>query len=168
MKALVAVEVQLPGDFLFLYSKSNGVQYQIDRLGCSRFVSYNTVVEQIPDHGKIQDSLFGVDVGDICDPFTVGAFCVEFSIQQIFILVYLLTQLFPLSAPADFRQQTVTFHKSEDGFRILVAAVLVQPELHSAIAVEDSCDSRFCPARAAFCDSRRYSYTVSVDLQSDL
>ena len=32
-------------------------------------------------------------------------------------------------------QQAVAFHKSEDGFGILVAAVLVQPELHSAIAV---------------------------------
>lgn len=79
--------------------------------------------------------MLGVDVGDICDPFAVGSFCVEFSVQQIFILVYLLFQLFPLSAPADFRQQTVAFHKSEDGFGILVAAVLVQPELHSAIAV---------------------------------
>ena len=68
-------------------------------------------------------------------PFAVGSFCVEFSVQQIFILVYLLLQLFPLSAPADFRQQTVAFHKSEDGFGILVVAVLVQPELHSAIAV---------------------------------
>ena len=74
-------------------------------------------------------------LGDICDPFAVGSFCVEFSVQQIFILVYLLLQLFPLSAPADFRQQAVAFHKSEDGFGILVAAVLVQPELHSAIAV---------------------------------
>lgn len=79
--------------------------------------------------------MLGVDIGDICDPFAVGSFCVEFSVQQIFILVYLLPQLLSLSAPADFRQQAVAFHKSEDGFGILVAAVLVQPELHSAIAV---------------------------------
>lgn len=135
MKALVAVELQLPGDFLFLYSKSNGIQHQIDCLRSGGFVSHNTVVVQIPDHGKVQDSLLGVDVGDICDPFTVGPFCAEFSVQQIFILVHLLPQLFPLSAPADFRQQTVAFHEFEDGFGILLAAVLVQPELHPAIAV---------------------------------
>ena len=135
MKALVAVELQLPSDFLFLYSKANGIQHQVDCLRSCSFVGHDTVVVQIPDHGKVQDSLLGVDVGDICDPFTVGSFCVEFSVEQIFILVYLLSQLFPLSAPADFGQQTVAFHKSEDGFGILVAAVLVQPELHSAIAV---------------------------------
>ena len=67
--------------------------------------------------------------------FTQNLGVTQFSVQQIFILVYLLPQLFPLSAPADFRQQAVAFHKSEDGFGILVAAVLVQPELHSAIAV---------------------------------
>ena len=104
MKALVAVELQLCGDFLFLYSKSNGIQHQIDCLRSRGLVGHNAVVIQIPDHRKVQDSLLGVDVGDICDPFTIGVFCVEFSVQQIFILVHLLSQVLPLSAPADFGQ----------------------------------------------------------------
>ena len=74
MKPLVAVEAQLPSDFLFLYGKANGIQHQIDRLGTCSFVGNNAIVIQIPNHGQVQNALFRMDVRDIRDPFAVGPF----------------------------------------------------------------------------------------------
>ena len=62
LKALVAVELQLCSDplFLFPHGKSNGVQHQIHRLLCSGLISHDAVVIEIPDNGQIQYTLLGV------------------------------------------------------------------------------------------------------------
>ena len=59
----------------------------------------------------------------------------EISVQKIVVFVELLSQLFPLSASADFGQKTVLFHKSKDCLCVLVTTIFVQPELHPAIAI---------------------------------
>ena len=67
MKALVAVELQLRSDslFLLLHGQADGVQNQIYRLLCSGFVSDNGIVIEIPDHGQAQ---YGVDIISLdCD-----------------------------------------------------------------------------------------------------
>src|SRR5699024_7689961 len=76
-----------------------------------------------------------MDIRDIGHPFAIGSFCIEIPIQQILISMKLLTQLLPLPASTDFRQQTVGFHKSENCFRIAVTTAFVQPKMHPAIAV---------------------------------
>ena len=104
MKALVAVELQLRSGLLFylLHSKMNGIQHQVHGLFCSGFVSHNGVVIEIPDHGQIQDTLLGVDVGDVRYPFAVGPVRMKLPVQKIFVLVYLLPHLLPFPASADF------------------------------------------------------------------
>ena len=39
-----------------------------------------------------------VEAGNICDPFCIWSVRMELSIQQIFVSVYLLAQIYPLSA----------------------------------------------------------------------
>ena len=67
LKALVAVELQLRSDRLFLplHGQTNSVQNQIHRLLSSGLVSHDAVVIEIPDHGQVQYALLGVDVGDV-------------------------------------------------------------------------------------------------------
>ncbi len=64
---MVAVELQLRSDFLFLllHCQTNGVQNQIHRLFRSSFVGHNAVVIEIPDYGQVQHALFGVDIKDV-------------------------------------------------------------------------------------------------------
>ena len=106
LKALVAVELQLCNDSLFLtlHGQANGVQNQTHCLFCSSLVSHNAVVVEIPDHRQIQYTLFGVNVGDACHPFAVGLIRVKVSAQQILVVVYLLPHLLPFPASANFRQ----------------------------------------------------------------
>ena len=69
LTSLVAVELQLRSDFLFfLHSKTDDVQYKINRLCCTCFVSNNAVVKQIPDHRQIKNALPGMNVRNIRDP----------------------------------------------------------------------------------------------------
>ena len=74
MKALVAVELQLRSDplFLTLHGQANGVQNQIDCLLCCSFVSYDAVVVEVPDHRQVQYALIGVDIRDVRYPFVLG------------------------------------------------------------------------------------------------
>ena len=101
---MVAVELQLRSDFLLLlHGKSDGVQYEIDRLCCSCFIRNNAIVEQIPNYREVKNTLTGMDVGDIRDSFVVWPVSLKLSVQQVFVLVKLLSHLSPLSASANFR-----------------------------------------------------------------
>ena len=73
LKALVAVELQLCSDplFLFPHGEPNGVQHQIHRLLCPGLVSHDAVVVEVTDHRQVQHTLLGVDVRDVRDPFAV-------------------------------------------------------------------------------------------------
>ena len=64
LKPLVAVELQLRSDFLFLrfHCQTNRIQYEIYGLLCAGFVSNNTVIVQITDHRQIQHTFRGVDI----------------------------------------------------------------------------------------------------------
>lgn len=106
IESLVAVELQLRGDFLslFLHSQPDRVQNKIYRLLCCSLVGHDAVVIQIPDHGQIQHPLLGVDIRNICDPFAVRSVSMELPFQQIFALVHLLAQIYPLPATAYLRQ----------------------------------------------------------------
>ena len=99
-------EVQLRSDclFLVLHGQADGVQNQIHRLLCFGLVSHNAVVVEITDYGQVQNTLLCVDVRDVRDPFAVGSICVKVSIQQILILVELLSHLLPFPAAANFRR----------------------------------------------------------------
>ncbi len=104
LKSLVAVELQLRSDrlFLLLHRQTNGVQDQIHRLLSSGLISHDAVVIEIPDHGQIQDTLLGVDVRDVRYPLVIGPVRVKVSVQQILIPVDLLPHLLPFPTTADF------------------------------------------------------------------
>ncbi|MDY3014072.1 MAG: hypothetical protein SOR61_02550, partial [Evtepia sp.] len=135
--ALVAVELQLRSDslFLLLHGQADGVQNQIYRLLCSGFVSDNGIVIEIPDYGQVQYALFGVNVENVCYPFAVGSVCVKLPIEQIFVLVNLLSHLLPFPAPADFRQQIIFLHDPQYGFRIAENILAFQPQPHPPVSV---------------------------------
>ena len=106
LKPLVAVELQLCGDLLLFFAdcQPDGVQDQIHCLLCPSLVSHNAVVVEVTDHRQVQHSLFGMDIRNVRDPFTVRLVCVKLSIQQILILVELLPHLSPFPGAANFRQ----------------------------------------------------------------
>ena len=56
------------------------------------------VIVQILDHRQIQHAFFGVDIRDISNPFCVRAICPKLTGKKIFVLVYLLSKIDPLSA----------------------------------------------------------------------
>ena len=88
MKALVAVELQLCGDLLLFsaHCLADGIQHQVHcLLGCS-LVSYNAVVVQIPDHGQVQYTLFGLDIGNIGHPFAVWRFSLKVPVKKVLYL----------------------------------------------------------------------------------
>ena len=105
LKALVAVELQLRSDslFLFLHRQPDRVQYKIDRLSGRCLISYNAIVIQIPDYGQIQYTLLRMDVGNVRDPFRIRPVCPELSVQQILVLMYLLSKVSPLPATVNLR-----------------------------------------------------------------
>ena len=98
------MEVQLCSDPLFLlfHGKADRVQDKIYSLLCCSLVGHDAVVVQIPDHGQIQHTLLGVDVGNIRDPLGIGTVCPELAFEQIFVLMYLMPQIDPLAMTADF------------------------------------------------------------------
>ena len=104
MKPLVAVELQLRSDPLFfrIHCQMYGVQDKIDRLLSTGLISDNAVIVQIPNHGQIEHPLFGVDIGDICDPLLIGCICLKVSIEEILVFMDLLSHLSPFSTAADF------------------------------------------------------------------
>lgn len=129
MKALVAVELQLRSDplFLLLHSQMNGVQNQIHRLLGASLVGHNSVVIKVPDHRQVQYALVGVDVGYICYPFAVELVGMKFSVQQIFVPVNLLPQLLPFPATPNFRKQIILFHNLQYSSRIAKNILFFQP-----------------------------------------
>ena len=76
-----------------------------------------------------------MDVGNICNPLAVWPVCSELTLQQVFLLMYLLAHIDPLATAADFRQQTILFHDSEDGFRVLPNISVSQPFPDPPVAV---------------------------------
>ena len=110
LKALVAVEVQLPGGLLFSHSIADGVEYKAHGLIGSGFVGDNAVVKEITDDGKVQDSLRCVNVGYVGYPLRIGPLGREVTIEQIFIAVKLLTHDPVLLPATNFRQQTILSH----------------------------------------------------------
>ena len=129
LKPLVAVEVELPGDPLFLlpHSQTNGVQHQVHSLAGGRFVGDDAVVIEVPDHGQIQYALLGMDVGDVRYPFAVGPVRMKLPVQKIFVLVYLLPHLLPFPAAADLGQQIIFLHDPQHGFGITENILIFQP-----------------------------------------
>ena len=70
---------------LLLHRQADGIQDQIYGLGFCRFISYDAVIIKVPDHGQIEDTLSGVNVRDICNPFGVWPVCIEIPVEQVFI-----------------------------------------------------------------------------------
>ena len=78
----VAAELQLCSDLLFLlHSKTDGIQYKIDRLGRPCFVCNNTIIKQITDNRQIQNTLTSLNIRNICDPFMIWSSCMKISVQ---------------------------------------------------------------------------------------
>ena len=137
LKALVAVELQLRSDRLFLplHGQPDGIQDKIHCLLSSGLVSHDAVVIEIPDHGQVQYALLGVDVGDVRYPFAVGPVRMELPVQQILVLVYLLSHLLPFSPAADLGEQIIFLHDSQHGFGIAEDILAFQPQPHPPVAV---------------------------------
>ena len=91
MKALVTVELQLCSDFLFFLGCFNRTQNKIYVLLGSGFVGNNTVVIQISDNRKLQYTLFGMNVRNICNPFLIWSFSFEISVQKVGISVQIIS-----------------------------------------------------------------------------
>jgi len=102
LKTLVAVEVQLCSDFLFLHSIFNSIKDKVNRLLCPGLVCDNTIIIEISDHGQIQDTLASMDVGYIRNPFCIWFICLEIAIEQIFKFMYLLPHNFVFSSSTNF------------------------------------------------------------------
>ena len=113
--------------FLLLHGQTNGVQDQVHCLFRSCFVGHNAVVIEVPDHGKIQHALFGVDIRDIRYPFAVWLVCVKVPVQQILVLVYLLPQLLPFPAAAYLREKIILLHNPQHSFGIAENILAFQP-----------------------------------------
>ena len=63
---LVAVEVELRSDSLLtLHRQANCIQNKIDSLLDFSLVSDNAIIVWITDHGQVQHTLYGVNIGDI-------------------------------------------------------------------------------------------------------
>ena len=88
---------------LFLHRQSDRIQYKIDRLSGRCLVSHNAIVIQIPDDRQIQYPLLRMDVGDVRNLFRIRPVCLELSVQQILVLMYLLPKVNPFPATADLR-----------------------------------------------------------------
>ena len=93
--------------FLSLHCQPNRIQYQVHSLSCGGFVSYDTVIIDIADHGQIQNTLSGMDIGNICDSLGVWSICLEIPVEQVLISVDLLSHLNPLFWSAYFGKQTI-------------------------------------------------------------
>ena len=104
-------------------------------MSCGGFVIYNTVIIDIADHGQIQNTLTGMDVGNICDPPGVWSICLEIPVEQVLIFVELLSHLNPLFWSAYFGKQTIFFHDSQYCFGVPVDPLTLQPYPHPAISV---------------------------------
>ena len=120
---------------LFFHRQADGIEYQVNGLLRSSLVSNDAVVIEIAYHGEIQHALLGMDIGNIRYPFRIGTVCMELAIEQIFIAMYLLSQVLPLPAAAYFRQQAILFHDSQHRFRIFMNILLLQPQPYSPVSV---------------------------------
>lgn len=81
-----------------------------------------------------------MDVGNIRYLFAVGPVRMELPIEQILILVEMLSHLLPLPAAADFCKQAVFLHDTQDGLRITVNAAFFQHQPHPAVShMYESC-----------------------------
>ena len=127
LKALAAVELQLPSGLLFSHCIANGVEYKAHALIGSDFVGDNAVVKEVTDDGKVQDTLRCVNVGYVGYPLLIGLQGGEVTVQQIFIAVKLLSHNPVLLPAADFRQQDILPHDPQYGFRVTVNSLLFKP-----------------------------------------
>ena len=103
LKALVAVELQLLSGSLFCRSHCQvyRVQYKIHSLPCCCLVGNNTLVEQVTDHGQIENAFPCLNVGDVRNPLRIGTLCVKLAIKQIGVFMDLLPKIHPLAPAAD-------------------------------------------------------------------
>ena len=131
------MELQSPGGLLFLllHRQADGIQDQTYGLRFCRFISYDAVIIKVPDHGQIEDTLAGVNVRDICDPFGVRSVCMEIPVEQVFISMDLLSHIDPLPGAADFCQQVIFLHDSQHCFRVMMDSLFPQPYPHPPVTV---------------------------------
>ena len=88
LKALVTVEVQAPGDLFLSLGCSDRREHEIDILFSTRLVCNDTIVIEITNNGKIQESLSRSNVRNIRYPLFVGTICTEISCQMIRVFIY--------------------------------------------------------------------------------
>ena len=87
---LVTVADQSSSDRFFFLGLFDRFGDQTDRVVVFELMgNYETIIE-ILDGGKISPALLGVDIGDIGDPFLVGALGREVSIQDIRVVMITL------------------------------------------------------------------------------
>ena len=55
------------------HCQPNYIQNKIHCLLCGWLICYNAVIIQISDHRQLKYTFFGLDIGNICNPFAVGS-----------------------------------------------------------------------------------------------
>ena len=99
MKALVTVELQLCSDFLFPLSCPYRVQHKIHCLLRSGLVGNDAVIIQIPDDGKIQYTLPGMDIRNIRRPLPVRSVGMKILFPEILVFMQMFTVFAESSSP---------------------------------------------------------------------
>ena len=99
LKALVTVEVQAPGDLFLSLGCSDRREHEIDILFSTRLVCNDTIVIEITNNGKIQESLSRSNVRNIRYPLLIWAVCFEISCQMVRIFIYTISVVVVLLSP---------------------------------------------------------------------
>ena len=95
-----------------------------DRFGLCRRQS---VVKEVADDAKVQDTLRCVNIRYFGSPLLIGPLGGEVTVQQIFIAVKLLSHNPVLFPTANLRQQAIFPHDPQYGFRVTVNSLLFKP-----------------------------------------
>ena len=91
LKALVTVELQLCSDLFLSLGSSDGGKNEIDVLFGSCFVCNDTIVIEISNDRKVQETLSCLDVRNIRYPLLIRAICmfvllIDKSSKYVFLL----------------------------------------------------------------------------------
>ncbi len=110
LSPLVTVQLQLLGDLFLFHGSFDSIQHKIYRLFRTGLVGNDTVVAQISDHRKIQNTLLCLYVRNVGNPLLIRSCSAEISVKQIRLAMKLLTHYLILTVATDASQKIVFVH----------------------------------------------------------
>ena|GEM_PF-5160999 len=140
MKSIVTMQDKPSGGLGVFHCCTYRFNHQACRHLRCIFVTHNTVVIQILDHRKIQESLFCLYVGDICYPFFIGLCRLKVAHQFIVVMGIGVTIIMTKSFAFSYSQQIIFAHNSQNCFVVdHKSRFSQQPYLNTAIAIGSMC-----------------------------